>query len=292
MIDVQQIIESAREGMNIETRITDITHPDAPEGEGPAVVAVLVHGENGPEVKLATDIMTELDKRMAGPRRREGRVNLQDVDSFCGYLSRYADPAQSVVYANLQAMTFEAVIDEHPIVKEVSSNEVGTAWRGFRAAYACPRSPEWVVWTKNDGVEMRQEQFADFIEARLEDLTVSDGFPKPNELLMLARSLHIRTKGEFKRELNPTNGNYHLINKTETDTGSTEIPRAFIVAIPVFEGGERYQVEARVRFALGEAGPRFSYTMHRRTEIERDAFGGVRSTIGERTKLPILSGTP
>lgn len=292
MIDVQQIIESAREGMNIETRITEITHPDTPEGaDGPAVVAVLVHGENGPEVKLAADVMSELDKRMPGPRRREGRVTLHDQDSFCTYLSRYARTEQSVVYANMHAMTFEAVIDEHP-VSDPLKDEVSTAWRGFRAQYTCPRSPEWQVWTANDGKEMKQEQFADFLEARLEDLATAEGFPKPVEMLTVARQLNIRTKGEFRREINPTNGDYILVNKTETTADSTQIPRAFQIAIAVFEGGTRYAVEARVRFTCGEAGPRFSYTLHRRVEVERDAFATVRSLIMYATKLPILAGTP
>ncbi len=32
--------------------------------------------------------------------------------------------------------------------------------------------------------------------------------------------------------------------------------------------------------------------MHRRKEIERDAFNAVRLKVGERTKRLILAGTP
>lgn len=292
MIDVKELATVAREAVDIEKRFVEVAHPD---DESCAVVAVLVTDRDGDtttsRVQLADDIQTELDRRMPGPRRREGTVHLQDVDSFCHYLSRYQRPESSVVYADVQRMMFVAVLDEHPIAQP-DADVVSTSWRGFRASYTCPRSPEWQVWTANDGKEMRQEQFADFLEARLEDLAAADGMPKPVEMLTVARQLNIKTKGEFRREINPTNGDYILVNKTETTSDSTQIPRAFAIAIPVFEGGERYQVEARVRFACGEAGPRFSYTLHRRVEIERDAFKGVRDTIASTTKLPILSGTP
>lgn len=298
MTDVSEIVTAAREGMNIDTRIAKIQHPDQPaEDGGPEVPVVLTTTRDGDvtttEVQLASEILAELDKRLDGPRRRTGRVQMQDVASFCAYLDRFAQQDASVVYADVRAMTFEAVINEHPRADVDDAPDAGiTGWRDFRAHYACPRSSEWLAWTAKDGAPMKQDEFADFLEARLEDMTTGDGFPKPVEVLAVARQLHIKTKGTFQREINPTNGDNILVHKTETETGSTQIPRAFMLAIPVFEGGERYAVEARVRFAIGDRGPMFSYTLHRRPEIERDAFGGVRKTIAEATKLPILSGTP
>lgn len=294
--NTQEIAALAREGLNIDARITEITHPDAPENDGPAVPVILTteRDDNGNAVtrpELASEILAELDARMPGPRRRKGTVVLTDVSSFVQYLARYQRADASVIYADVSGMRFEAVLDEHPIA-DAQADTVGTMWREFRATYACPRSPEWQAWTSFDGKPMKQEAFADFLEARLEDMTSAEGLPKPLEVLDVARKLHIRTKGEFRRELNPTNGDYILVNKTETTAESTQIPRAFAIAIPVFEGGTRYQLEARVRFAIGEAGPAFSYTLHRRVEIERDAFGEVRSTIETQTKLPVLSGRP
>jgi len=285
VIDVKEIID-------IEHRIHTEAHPDNEHVAVPVVLSTTSGGDGTAtsRVVLATDILAELDKRMPGPRRREGRVQLLEVASFCEYVSRYQSPS-SVIYANPQAMTFEAVIDEHPVVDN-NVPSTPTAWRGHRAGYSCPKSPEWIVWTKHDGAEMKQEPFADFLDARLEDMVSAGDYPKPIDVLAVARQLHIRTKGTFQREINPTNGDNILVQKTETETGSTQIPRAFMIAVPVFEGGERYQVEARVRFAIGEAGPRFSYTLHRRAEIERDAFGGVRKVVAETTKLPVLSGTP
>lgn len=282
-------LEAARSGVTVDSRITEIEHPD---DEGTAVVVVSNTDSDGnTSVEVASDIMAALDSRLPAPRRRAGVVQLTEVASLIEHVKRYGDES-TVIYANTKALAFAVVYDENPAGPAGGKIGSGTAWREFRATYACPRSPEWIAWTGSSDAAMRQEQFADFLEQRLEDMAAAEGFPKPIELLTIARQLHIKTKGEFRREVNPTNGDNILVCKTETETGSTQIPRAFALAIPVFEGGARYHVEARIRFALVGGVPQFSYTLHRRAEIERDAFDEVRSRIASETGRLVLAGSP
>lgn len=291
-IQIPNILETAlgaaREHANIDTRIDDLAHPDDAETTIPVFLET---GDGLTRVVAGKEALELLDSRLPGPRRREGAVRLTEVLSLIDYVNRYGD-SNTVVYANTKELAFTAVLDEHPPGPGAPKAGVGTAWRKFRALYACPRSSEWIAWTQCDGAQMKQEQFADFLEARLEDMAAIDGYPKPIEVLAVARQLNIRTKGEFRREINPTNGDAILVCKSETDTGSTQIPRAFAIVIPVFEQGARYQVEARVRFALVGGVPMFSYTLHRRAEIERDAFGEVRGKIAADTGRLVLAGTP
>lgn len=275
---------------NVDIRIAEISHPD---DEDTAIPVVLNVDENGPQVELNRAILDTLDARLPGPRRRVGTVRLVEMASLILFVNRYGDD-NTVIYADPDRLGFVAVIDDTPAgaVPAGAKPGAGTAWRQNRASYDCPRSPEWLAWTQLDGQAMKQEQFADFLESRLEDMTTGEGLPKPIDVLAVARSLHIKTKGEFRKEVNPTNGDHILVCKTETDTGSTAIPRAFLLAIPVFVGGERYQVEARIRFALVGGVPAFSYTLHRRKEIERDAFDGVRAQIAAGTSRLMLAGTP
>jgi uncharacterized protein YfdQ (DUF2303 family) len=293
--NLDSAITLARESAQIEQRITEIEHPDDPGTKVPVVLETATdkNGQNETRVALASEILTELDKRTPGPRRRVCVVALTEPGSFVEYVRRYQN-ADTVVYANTKAMAFVAVLDEHPAGPVAAGSKPGaaTAWREHRASYSCPKSPEWITWSALDGKAMKQDEFADFLEQRLEDLVIAEGMPKPIEMLKVARELHIRTKGTFQREVNPTTGDFILVNKNETETGSTVIPRAFALAIPVFEGGERYKVEARVRFQLTGSGPMFSFTMHRRAEIERDAFDGVRQIIATGTERPVYAGTP
>jgi uncharacterized protein YfdQ (DUF2303 family) len=140
---------------------------------------------------------------------------------------------------------------------------------------------------------MKQDKFGDFIESRLEDLSVAEGMPKPNEILKMARDLQIVTKGVYSRTFDPTTGNGSLVCTTESEAvQSTVIPRAFLVAIPVFQGGDRYAVEARVRMQVVDGAPTFRYELHRRIEVEGHAFDEIRKAVAEKTGLPLFAGTP
>jgi uncharacterized protein YfdQ (DUF2303 family) len=247
---------------------------------------------NNGAIVVMDGVLAELDKRWRD-RPRVGATTLTEVDSFIAHLVRWGSE-RTVVYANTAAMSFEAVLDDHP------PDEHTAAARQHRASYTCPRSAEWLAWTQLDSKPMGQVAFADFIESRLEDLVDGakltppvEGFPRPLDVLQVGRALNIQTKGTFQRESNPTNGDSIFICKTETDAKSTQIPRAFLLGIPVFDGGgKRYQIEARVRFALIEGRPTFSFTLHRRAEVERDAFGEIRAKVAKDTGRLVLAGTP
>lgn len=75
------------------------------------------------------------------------------------------------------------------------------------------------------------------------------------------------------------------------DTSSTKIPRAFRLAIPVFEGGDTYAVEARIRFAMGEGGrPQFTYTLHNAAKVMEHALNELRARIAASCDIPVYVG--
>lgn len=281
MIDVKAILDAGRDLTEVKPRMLAVPHPSDPDVIVPATLVTAANGAS--HVAYAKEILDALDARRDGPHRRSGTTKITEVDSFIAFLKRWGS-TDTVVYADTTALSLTAVIDDHPAGD-------ASAWRGHRAIYSCPRAAEWIAWTEQADEPMSQSEFADWIEARLEDLVAGEGYPKPTELLTMARDLTIRTKGTFERKINPTTGDSVLVNKHETEIGSTVIPRAFLVAIPCFEGGDRYQLEARARFTL-EGGPRFTYTLHRANEIERDAFGEVRVKVADGAAVPVLAGTP
>lgn len=289
--DVSALIEAGSQLAGIAPLIGEVAHPDDPTVKVP--VAIVESAGGGRHVELLEDVLEALDDRRPGPRTRSGRRVYTEVDSFIGAVRRWATPT-AVIYAQTAGFSFEAVLDDHP------AGASGTAWCADRADYACPRSNEWKIWTEQDGKGMTQLAFAEFVESRLEDMIdpakqnppLEGSFPAPLDVLTMARNLQIFTKGTYSRSFDPTSGQYEFINKNENAVGSTVIHRAFLIAIPVFDGGERYQLEARIRFGLVEGVPRFSFTLHRRTEVERLAFDKVRGKVAAETKLPVFAGTP
>lgn len=242
----------------------------------------------GSTVELAVDVFDAMERARVAPIRHKGTAALAEIVSFLEHVNRHKTK-DSAVWADISSFTLTAVYNETPAAVADAQE---SAWRDHRAVYTCPRSPAWLLWTSLDGKSQSQEAFADHVEANLEHLIGTKGYPEPTEVLQMARDLTVLTKGVFRRSVNPTTGAGILECKSETETGSTVIPRAFMLAIPVFDGGAVYRVEARVRFALVNGAPVFSYTLHRRTEIERDAFNEARAVVADSTGLPVWAGRP
>lgn len=278
--EVGAAIEAAHAATKIADRIATI---DGDNG----VIHVGVDGDGN--VSVLADVHSHDDARAPAPPRRKGSATLDELDSFVEYVTRYKND-DTVAWADAERFTVTAVFNEHPAGGELDN----AGFRDNRAIYTCPRSQEWIDWTSLDGKALTQARFGDWIEQHLDDLAGPNpslpDFPKPTEVLEMARKLSINIGGQYKREINPTTGEGTLISKQEHTQDSTKIPRAFLLKIPVFQGGTAYYVEARVRFVLGESGPAFTYLMHNRHLIERDAFGEVRTAVGARCAVPVLAG--
>ena len=281
--NTEAAIQAGEQLAAIADRVMLLEHPESATTKIPVV---LMRGSDGEiSVEVLERAIGMLDQRLPAPRAREGVQVLTELASLIEYANRYKTPS-AIAWADTKACRIGVVFDEHPAGPDVA------AWRRFRATYTCPRSAEWMAWCQFDGQPMKQEQFADFIEARLEDLRAADGMPKPLDVLTVARNLVMRTRGTFERSVDPTTGANVLVNKVENEpAGSTTIPRAFAIGVPVFEGGDLYQVEVRIRVAVTEGRATFSYVMHRRPEIERAAFADIRKAVADGTGLPVLAGT-
>lgn len=275
--DTQAAIDAGKQAVTAAARITTINHPRDPKIAVP--VSIDAAG-NAVVLRPALDLLDELH----AARPRIGTTKLTELDSFITFVQRWGTES-TVIYADTDELELVAVMDDHPA--QLAGN------RMHRASYACPRSPAWIAWTAIDGIEQSQSQFATLIETRLEDMVGAPGMPAPTEVLQMARSLRIHTKGEFSRDISAHNGDYSLIAKRDTDVErSTPIHRAFMLGVQVFDGGELYRVEVRVQFALEGNRPTFTLAMHRRAETERDAFGEVRVKVTVDTGRLVLAGTP
>lgn len=219
------------------------------------------------------------------PIRRSGGAELHELDSFINFTNRYRT-GNTMALADQRSVTVKVVFNPHP----AGSDDSVAGWGDFFAVYVCPKSPEWLAWCSNDGKVMTQAAFADWLDLRYEELASKEGFPRPAEMIEMARNLMVKTGGTYRRQINPTDGTGELIMKTEHSQESTKIHRAFALALRVFEGGAPYAVEARIQFRLVEGNAVFSYVMHRRAEVERDAFNDVRKAVEDRCKISVFAG--
>lgn len=148
---------------------------------------------------------------------------------------------------------------------------------------------------------MTQEQFGEFLEDNLQDLVNPDpesvpgdrDMPSPAALIQMARNLRVHSKTEFERTINPHDGSGSLVFKKDNEVkGNTKVPPAFLLGIPVFEAGDMYRVEAKLRFRVEGAQARFFYELVRPELILKDAFDKVRAEARDKTGLRVLAGRP
>lgn len=275
---MEKAIEAARQGIALSTR-SGILKIEGHE----LALGVDAHGNT----RVLADVHGLLDGRAAGPRRREGTRQLGELDSFVEYVNRFKG-VESIAYASRDTTMVTVVFDDHP----AGSAAAGTRWRKDRATYRCPLARKWIDWTARDGQPMTQDEFGDFIEENAEDVIADAGFPPAAALLELARDLRIHSSAKFERKTNPTTGEHSLLATEENATTSTKIPKAFKIAIPVFDNGDHYRLECRVRFQLQQGRPQFAFTIHQRAEALDLAFSAVRKAVADQCGIPVLAGEP
>jgi uncharacterized protein YfdQ (DUF2303 family) len=278
--ETRAAVNAGRDAVTLEPRMTML------EVEGITVPIALTDTDQG--VNVLSNVIQEVERRLPGPRRRKGTATHSELDSFVDHVNRFKG-GPTTVWADIRNVKLMAIFDYHP--------QAGAAWCEHRSIYACPLSQQWQAWRHISGELLSVADFGAFIEAHRDDITSGKDkeekpYPSPASVEEMAMNLHIQTKGTFTRRIDKRTGDFELTCKQETDDSvSTEIPRAFLLGLPVFEGGELYAVEARVRVHLRDGNAKLGIELHRADEVLRDAFGAVRKAVAERCEVPVFAGS-
>lgn len=184
-------------------------------------------------------------------------------------------------------------------------------WGHFRAHYEFPLSRQWKIWTDQNSKLMKQAAFAQFIEDNLMDvmlgtqgdsgiehavqqlgLVVAD----PMRLLSVSRSLKITSEESIVSAVNLASGEIeisYLDKQTASDRVTGEklvLPTAFVIAIPVFEGGAAYRLLVRLRTRKESNAMHLGFDIYQLARSEHDAFATECQAIAANTDLPLFYG--
>lgn len=235
--------------------------------------------------------LVPVEGRKAPPHRKTGTVKLKDADSFCLYYDMHGNGAP--VYATLEPAQFVAVLNDH------TKNAAGH--RDYRAEFVVTHSREWGIWTKHNGSGAAfgsNEAFALFVEDNSPDIIS----PDPARMLQIALNFRVKSDVVFSAAQRLQDGNialqYQNIVTAEAGQkdgpGDLSIPEQFAIEIPVFDGVNaiKYRVDARFRYRLREGKLTIWYELVRPRKVVEEAFLDIWHQISDRTKAPILHGTP
>lgn len=272
----------------------------------------IMQAQGGPEFIVLPDGLTAEslkrfeDERRGAPERRKGVAVMTTLQSFCDHVKRFADE-HSAVFAvdDPQAPQLIAVLDYH-------EQGAGGAPRfgEHRSVYRFPVSDEWKAWSAIGGQSIDQVQLAAHLEDHLDDVldpaAVGESIKAfvahhgvrlatPLRLKELSRGLSLKVDRRVVSVQNPSTGEARLSFEeahTDDNGGDLAIPDGFALAIPVFRGGDLYQVPARLRYRVSRGSVSFSVALHRTDRVFEDAFEGALRLVEEATELPVYQGRP
>ncbi len=226
----------------------------------------------------------DLEKTLPTPTRKRARVTLAQTSAFIAYYKMHRVASQ--IYGTTEPPRFIAVLDDHSV-----SHSPG--WREHTAHYDCPLSPEWSTWNGSNKKQMSQTDFAQFIEDNLPDVVE----PEAAHMLEVSRTLEAKKKVNFASGIRLANGEVQFTYEEQIQgtaaKGQIKVPETFVLGIPVFHGGPRYHVEARLRYRIADGGAMTMwYDLLRPHKIIEHAALEVWKEIETETGESILHGSP
>lgn len=251
------------------------------------------------------------DEHKDKPDRREGTTSLSSTASFIEYTNRFKGE-NTVIFgackisddSHCERITagFTTIFDYH---KEGGSM-VDADYKGYRAKQEIAISRELKSWLRNDNSKMDQAEFSHFLEDRLPDMAapneddkakiagLSPKFADPITILELSRDLEIYANESVTAKNRLQSGEVEIKFTSEHVDGSGKpitIPDFFVVAVPIFEGGDRIRIPVRLRYRLGGGSVKWFYEMYKVDDALHEGFQNAIGEVIEATQLPFFDGT-
>ena len=238
-----------------------------------------------PEIHIALHTARDLHAYVIAQTVR----NSTDNGALC------PNPDQPVIFADRDTMTIKAFLDYHHAGNDAR-------WLNHTAKVAFKNSHQFDRWKKVNGQQMTQEQFALFLDEVINDITAPSGA----EVLSFAENLEATSTQVFKAAVKLASGetNYTFTDARDGDISTAIIDR-FTIGIPIWQGGEKVAIEARLFHRIvdnkdkdgapnGTKSLRFWFTLRHLDEIIDTLF--AEEVYFLRTAFenvaPIYSGTP
>lgn len=275
--------------------------------EAAAIIAVAREAEKNKTplvTTLANDLqiiispsgsITSLERFADHPRRKRAVVTLYEIASFIAYVNRHKIAGHTHLFgaANEAGGSFTAIIDYHG---DESDPDSPAQWGEHRVVGELVTTPEWKRWIANNGKILSQEAFAEYIEDNLLDIKTPDAA----DILEIAQGLQGRKTVTFKSGKNLRDGSIKfeysedvLVNGSASRRDdSFKVPEKFVLSIVPFIGGNGVEIEARLRFRIGDGGKlSFAYILNRPFKVVEAAFEAARGDIEREIAQPVMLGS-
>ncbi len=227
------------------------------------------------------------------PRRKKAVVSVIDTDSFIGYVKRHGSLTACTIWADVDYSEGKAKLQA--IINDHGEKEDEQAWRDHVARYTPQFSPEYQRWIGKNRTAMSQVDFAEFLDNNQMDIASPEGYPSSAEMLNMALNFEAKQDYRFKSSVRLQNGGTDMTFVQDDDKGTIEKMRVFdkfAIGIPVYFGGDAYQINARLRYRHREGKVVFWYELVRPDLIMKAATDTIITKIKAECGQPFFFGKP
>lgn len=220
-------------------------------------------------------------------------VRLISASSLIAYTKQYSD-LRTAIFADKVNTCIVSVLDYHTAA--TADTAQAPQWGKHRATYDCPFSDEWKEWHSKDKSAMNQTDFGEFLENHIQDIApISDNYAGPSgtDLLEMVLAFSETRKAEYKSVKRLQDGTLQLSYSDEkSGSGNTKLPEKISLAIAPFHNGEKYQVEARIRYRLRDGQLVLWYELIEPKKIVEHAFTAIVVDLEEQLQdIPVYEGS-
>jgi len=280
-------------------RLTGVERVGLERGDwdGASVMAV----PKGKEIKSMKPF---LDEYLQAPERLKGTARLTTLDSFIDHVVRCKDE-DSVIFADSKQ-------DSASLTAVFNYNQKDRAPRfgDHRAVYSFPLSEEWKAWkAKAAKGFIGQAEFAEFLEDRVGDVVdaglagdIAKKFASdlglklagPQRLMELSRGLTVHVNSRIVDSVNLSSGEvqFSYSDEHKGEAGQPlNVPGGFVLALPVFRGGDPFQVPVRLRYRTKD-GISWAFLLQRTDAVWDVSIKEACDKAASETGLPLFYGSP
>lgn len=261
------------------------------------------------------------------PFTRKGTARMGDVESLIAWANRFKGET-SVLFAQNEGekLSLTCIADYHGSGgHSIEAMGDPTARHcQHRASYAFPLSKQWRAWLGISGNAKTGQEMGVFLEDNILDVIdppqvlsfpgiagaeateaelrlidiarrLEGKYGNGAQLLGMANSFSVYETSEFVEVRNTTTGEAKLQHKSEHQDGTgkpIDVPKLFLIAIPVFEGGHAYRLPVRFQYRKSGSSVKFILTLHDPKHALDHAFDEAVMQAAEMTELPLFIGQP
>lgn len=219
------------------------------------------------------------------PLRNRGTATLHDLVSLIRYVIQHDLGMRTSLWADTEKGQVVAVLNGDDGVDQ-------RGWGDHRADFVVRETEEAKRWRAGHGQLVNQIRFAEHVERSTADFRA----PTASDMLEMALSFEAHQEAQFRQATTLQSGAkrflYDETIEARAGKGAIEVPDSFTIAIPLWQGGDLYEIACLLRYRLHEGALTIGYELVRWQETKDEAFRCLLSNLAEQTGHPIYAGVP